>query len=568
VKVASVLIAATLMMSLSCLAQESGVGREKQMLDATRLPDLKPDQVVVKIKKLRFSVKESIARAGVTVVWSGGTGYCLGPQNCEFILTNYHVAEGLGAPVKINGVKVLQTFEATSPQDKDAAWVKSALGFSLKFVPVRDVAIFRMQRALKGMHQIDFSPRKLKQGDEVRIYGHTGGGPLRMAGAEYFAEANDGMLYFRVNSEDRKILAAGSSGSLVVDESNQAVGLMQGFANGNLAAVIPVWSIAAFVKHVLPNEYSKIFSGFRADEPYRPSDETLVPVDLVAESAALAKNGGPEAGASPSPVLPEDYLWYDLDKAGQVLPARTDSHYSLVRAVEPRNVQRLRANAEDLLDNAKDLTAIGTERSFGGHSPEVSAQYLLRMVAGHQAFIQDGRESNKLPCPRETGMEVGTEWSDLPQLIGNNLRLTIEQIDDLPLPGWGIVKVFRYGGTAEDKVREIQYCNDYGFGIHSRASIAVAVRGEVWTDDALHILRITEELEGPPSKGWLNMRLSQLYGWLELPGGHRVLVPTNLMVRAEFTRDRQVYSTLCRVTNYRQFVVRSVVANRSVQPIF
>src|SRR5579863_5029372 len=147
------------------------------------------------------------------------------------------------------------------------------------------------------------------------------------------------------------------------------------------------------------------------------------------------------------------------------------------------------------------LIAVGTERSFGGHGPEVSARYLLRMIGGKQTFTVDGKESNRPPCPRETGIGVGAEWSDLPTMVGNNLKLAIQQFDDVNLPGWGSVKVFRFAGTAEDKVGEIRYCTDYGFGLHSETAIPVAVRGEVWTDAALNILRITQELQAPPSKG-------------------------------------------------------------------
>ncbi len=148
------------------------------------------------------------------------------------------------------------------------------------------------------------------------------------------------------------------------------------------------------------------------------------------------------------------------------------------------------------------------------------------------------------------------------------MKLRIQQVDDLAMRGWGSVKVFRYEGTAEDKVAKINSCNNYGLGIHTERTIAVPVRGEVWTDNALNILRITQELLAPPSVGWLNFRNSVLYGWLQSPNGERKLVPTNIISRAELPVKHEIYSTLCRVTGYHQFSVNVIVGDREPSPIF
>jgi hypothetical protein len=566
--IAFLIFASLLATPSACRAQNStGFGSENLPRKHETF-QFRPDEVVVKIRERHIDPKESLKHVGLAVVSNNGTGYCFGQGKCDFILTNYHLAERVWSPLKVNGVKVLQTYEATSPQDKDAVWEKSPLGYSVKLVRIRDIAIFRMERPLKGMHGIPFSTRELREGENVRIYGHPGGGRLTMAEAAFYGEAKDGLLFFKVNAGEERVLVPGISGSLVVNEKNEAVGLVQGMANGNMAAVVPVWSLADFAKKVQPNRYPELFSLSTGETIYRPNNSERAPVDLIAESEALAKDVGPEVGMSPPPALPEEYLSYNLDKPIPPLaPGIVSNGGTHERTVEPHNVQVLRTNAEDMVESINDLIAVGTQRSIGGETPEVTAQYKLRMITRSQTFTMDGKEIHQLPCPKNTGISLGSEWSDLPTMVGNNLKLSIQQVDDLPLQGWGRVKVFRYEGTAEDKVAQIKYCNNYGLGIHTEQTISVSVRGEVWTDDALNILRITRELWVPPSMGWLNVRFSVLNGWLESPKGERRLVPTNIMSRAELTDDHQIYSTLCRITDYHRFTVSVVVGDQILRPI-
>jgi hypothetical protein len=545
-------------------AKDSADVRPKNTPRKPEMPPFRPEEVVVKIGKRKLDARDSLKRGGVSVVANHGTGYCIGQAKCEFILTNYHVTERIGSPLRVNGVKVLETYQATSAQDTNAIWEKSPLGFSVKLVPVRDVAILRMKQPLIGMHGIPFSTRELRAEESVRIYGHPGGGLLNMAEATFYREGKDGLLFFSVKAGQENVLVPGISGSLVINEKNEAVGLVQGIVNGNLAAVVPVWSIADFVKQVQPKTYSEMFSGNGDGAIYRPNNAELVPVDLAMESAALAKDLGSEVGVSPPPALPEQYLWYGLDKAIPPLtPAAVSDDGTHTRTIEPPNIQLLRSNAELMIESINDMIAVGTQRSIGGRTPEMSMQYQLRMVAGHQTFTIDGKEIPQLPCPKGIGAGLGSQWADLPSVVGNNLNLSIQQVDDLPLQGSRSVKVFRYQGTAEDKVALIKFCTDYGLGIHTETVVSVPVRGEVWTDESMNILRITQELLAPPSMGWLNFRASALYGWLELPNGERKLVPTNIISRAELTKDHQIYSTLCRITDYHHFHVHVVVGDRS-----
>ena len=552
----------------ACPAQNStGIGSGHPP-HKDEIPQFRPDEVVVKIRRRHVDSKKSLKALGLAVVSNNGTGYCFGQRKCDFILTNYHVAERVGSPLKINGVKVLQSYEATSPQDQGAVWEKSPLGFSVKLVPVRDIAILRLEHPLKGVHGIPFSRRELREGENVRIYGHPGGEKLTMAEATFYGEAEDGLLFFKVKPGEERVLVPGLSGSLVVDEKDEAVGIVQGNANGNLAAVVPVWSLANFVEKAQPNIYSQIFPVSGGEPVYRPDNSGLVPVDLVAESESLGRDIGSELGVSPAPAIPEEYLWYNLDRPmsppARGIVAEAGSH---VRKEEPHNIQMLRANAERMVERINDLIAVGTQRSIGGKTPEVEVRYQLRMVAGSQTFTMDGQEMQQLPCPKGNGFGLSSSWADFPTMVGTNLKLSIQQVEDLALQGWGSVKVFRYEGTAEDKAATIDYCSNYGLGIHTEKIISVPVYGEVWTDEDLNILRITQELHAPPSMGWLNLRSSVLYGWLESPRGERELVPTNIISRAELSDDHQIYSTLCRITDYHRFTVGVVVGNEISRPI-
>lgn len=545
-------------------SSETGSGHFQRKGDTSHF---RPEEVVVEIKKRHIDLKESLNHVGLAVVSDAGSGYCFGQGKCDLIITNYHVAERIPSPLRVNGVKVLETYEATSSQDNGAIWERSSFGFYVKLVPVRDIAIFRMEHPLKGMHGILFSERELRYGETVRISGHPGGGRLITTEATFYGEAKDGLLFFKVKAGEEKVLVPGISGSLVVNEKNEAVGLVQGFANGNMAAAIPVWSLADFVKKVQPNRYPDLFSS-SGGAMYKPNTLGIVPVDLISESEALAKDIGPEAGMSPPPELPQEYLWFDLDKSIPRLTLRiVNSGSTPTRTMESQNVQALRINADSMVESINDLIAVGTQRSFGGNAPEVTAQYQLRMVAGSQTFTMDGKEMQELPCPKGNAYDIGSDWSEFPNMLGNNLKLRIQQVDDLYLEGWGKVKVFRYEASAEDKVEQINYCTNYGLGFHTEKIISVPLRGEVWTDVHMNILRVTQELLAPPSMGWVNLHDTVLYGWLESPNGDRRLVPTNIISRGELTDDHKEYSTLCRITDYHRFSVSVVVGDQILSPL-
>jgi hypothetical protein len=169
------ILALLLTTPVACPAQNSARIVSENLARKNENSQFRPDEVVVKISRRHIDAKETLKHVGPSVASDNGTGYCFGQGKCDFILTNFHVAERVGSPLEVDGVKVLQTYEATSSQDKGAIWEKSSQGFAVKLVPIRDIAIFRMDHPLKGMHGVPFSARELRDGESVRIYGHPGG---------------------------------------------------------------------------------------------------------------------------------------------------------------------------------------------------------------------------------------------------------------------------------------------------------------------------------------------------------------------------------------------------------
>jgi len=84
----------------------------------------------------------------------------------------------------------------------------------------------------------------------------------------------------------------------------------------------------------------------------------------------------------------------------------------------------------------------------------------------------------------------------------------------------------------------------------------VACSGDVWTDEDMNILRISEDLELPPSKTrWRNLHAVVLYGWLKKPGEEPTLIPVSISMQAEF--DKRVYWCKAQFTDYQEFSAQS-----------
>src|SRR5262249_36352878 len=157
---------------------------------------------------------------------------------------------------------------------------------------------------------------------------------------------------------------------LVVNDRNECVGIVQGFAEGNLASVVPVWSVSDLVKKSQPDRYPDVFSLSDVQAMYRPDRSELVPVDFAAQSRALAQDAGPEVGMSPARALPEEYLWYGLSQPIPTVTSFRDATH--MRPEEPPAVKALRAKAQEMVERIQDLIAVGAQRSVGGRVPEVT----------------------------------------------------------------------------------------------------------------------------------------------------------------------------------------------------
>ena len=253
-------------------------------------------------------------------------------------------------------------------------------------------------------------------------------------------------------------------------------------------------------------------------------------------------------GVNPVPILPDKYLWFDLEKP---IPPLQKSPVRLERRYEPLEIQNLRRNAQEMVNKIKDFTAIYTQSSRTGKTLEITSRYKIRMVYGRQTFTDQttGVEINQLPCPKYNGLNSGGEWSDLPAMVGNSMKLKIQQVEDVDLDGWGKAKVFRYEASAEDGVVGFIYC----VGTKQRF-VTVAARGEVWTDENLQILRMTRELQVPRSSHLQRVSTSVLYGWLQSPNGEPRLVPTNVVLMGvKTTGDNEPYWAVGKFTGYRVF---------------
>jgi hypothetical protein len=104
----------------------------------------------------------------------------------------------------------------------------------------------------------------------------------------------------------------------------------------------------------------------------------------------------------------------------------------------------------------------------------------------------------------------------------------------------------------EDRACEFRSITDYI--VWQREWVGtVKCRGEVWTDENFNILRITQDDDLPASKTrWHKLHVAVIYGRLEEAAKEPRLLPTNVVLRAEFS-DGKTYWCKGAFTNYRMF---------------
>ena len=207
------------------------------------------------------------------------------------------------------------------------------------------------------------------------------------------------------------------------------------------------------------------------------------------------------------------------------------------RDEEPVEVRILRNNAQLLADELRNFIAIKTfSWGSGDRPPAAQSAYEVQVLDGYQRFREypNGRkELEDVPFPRlNTALVPGGEWSGLPEMVGTELRLKIRQAGDAVISDKPL-HVFQYRAESEDHVCQWKSSADFGLFAVTRI-VWVACYGEVWTDGAGIILRISEHFELPGK--WKAYQTVVTYGWLRRSDDSPRLDPLTIATQAEYNR--------------------------------
>lgn len=468
--------------------------------------------------ELRRTVFPITAIKAYGPVFSGwlGTGFCLDTA-CRFVGTNYHVAL-VSKPKRIQGETVVRQFLATSEKDEGATRnVLAVGGGELVFNASRDLAIFELRHALRDRRGLGFYTAELEIGRPVAIVGYPkeGLGIARSfceVRAQFEGETPEGLWAFRYELADGKHVGPGASGGIVVDrQTGRIAGILSAIAmdREGVALAVPIRSLVEFVSKAQP---------YLAQTLFPPPGEV--------------------------PEISSDY-YPKLAAPNVETVAR--------RAEVPDAVGTLRRNAQSMVDRMDDLVAVQTfVWGSGNHAPMAHAEYEVRYIDGAQRFREypnGKKELREVPYPAPLGKAVKPidAWSRMLALIGTELGLKLQQAPDVKVDG-KTMKVFRYWGHAESGACRFQRDVDLGFLAASK-TYSVGCYGEVWTDEDLNILRLSQHLE--LSGSWKNYQVVMTYGWLEKAGEARRLVPVSICAQAEC--HKKVYWCRGRFMDYQIF---------------
>jgi hypothetical protein len=242
------------------------------------------------------------------------------------------------------------------------------------------------------------------------------------------------------------------------------------------------------------------------------------------------------------------------------VPPRSDGLQH--RPEEPYEVGVLRRQAQLLADNIRNFIAV---QSFawgtGDKVPDVQAAYEVRVIDGLQRYREypnGKKELEDVPWPRRSAWVIPvSEWSTLPKMVGTDIRLKVHQAPDVVVNERRI-KVFQYYSSVEDNLCPFAPVEDYGFFIVSK-TVAVVCYGEVWTDEDMNIVRMSERLDLSQKlkafRGWEDYAVVLTYGWLKLADDNPWLVPSTIYV--EGRDSKHVYWCRGHFTDYNVFGVRA-----------
>jgi len=465
--------------------------------------ELAPEQVVVPITDFKPDIKHL-----ALLSMKFGTGFCL-DQDCRFVGTNYHVAEVMGKCVRIKGVLSAHRYLDSSSDDIGSQNIRLAGGSFVKYTPTHDLAIYEMQHPIRGFHGISFEADDLENSTEADIYAFPfDWNPKRGLvhwHCTFLGRNREGLLAF---SYEEGRVRGGASGGIVVDsKTRKIIGILNGIAEGKdrIALAVPVRELSDFVART---------------QPYLQA--ILFPKTVFV-----------------SPVASDLYRPYVLPSGKGVSE----------RSTESAEVFKLRLSAQHLADSMRNF--IATQTLAWGHDnrePEWTDAYETQIVDGWQRWRRPGKKKlyDEIPIPPISNWLVpGSDWSELPRMVGTELNLTINQAPDAVVSG-RTVHVFQYAAKAEDRVCFFRYY----LLIFSKVK-SYDCHGEVWMDELGMILRISQSLDltGPAYHYWGVMT----YGWLE-KDGTQYLVPVSIATQVE---DNKVLWCRGLFTDYQMFGVKS-----------
>ncbi len=468
-------------------------------------------EIVVPITSVKFTPSVKLGITGkpgpkLDMDANFGTGFCLDAA-CRFIATNYHVAVTTRVH-KIKGEKIFQRYLATGPQDEGATANFLPNGDVLPYATSRDLAIFELRRSLPHHHGLTFSPDELEVGQEVDIYGYPAGilNPIRKLTrfpATFKAPTTSGLLAFDYQS-DKPIRIRGASGGIVVDRKTEKIVGILSETNETMALAVPVQTLADFVSRAQPFLAQRLF----------PTTKEISPISAVQH-----------------------------------------------RPEEPPEVKVLRIKAQLLADSMRNFIAVQSyEWGSGDKEPAAEAEYEVRVIDDYQhyrEYPEGKKELEGVPFPALNDViRSGGEWSELPEMVGTELRLKIHQAADVVVNEQRM-KVFQYWADIEDGVCRFQSISDFGFFVVNKIDI-VACYGEVWTDTDTNILRMSEHYELPGK--WKHYQGVVTYGWQKFADDLPRLIPLTIYTQAE--HNRKAYWCRGLFMNYQVFDSRvRIVAN-------
>ena len=454
-----------------------------------------------------------------------GTGFCLDAA-CRFIATNYHVAVTTQVH-RIERVEIVQRYLATGPDDKGATANFIPNVDVVPYAMKRDLAIFELRHPLRNHHGLSFNLDELEVGQAVDIYGYPKGviNPFRKLTrfpAKFKGPTTSGLLAFDYElPADHSIHIAGSSGGIVVDrKTEEIVGVLSG-STETTAGAVPIHTLVEFVTKVQPFLAQRIFPATRQVPPV--SDD----------------------------IYPK------------FVPTRSDGLRH--RPEESDSVKMLRKQAQSLADSMRNFIAVDSFAwGSGGKEPDVEAAYEVRVIDGIQRFrsYPDGQKTlEEASLPRRNGWVLSAkEWSNLPAMVGADIRLKVHQAPDVVMNEQP-VKVFQYYSSVEDHLCSFEPVDDYAFFTVGKM-VYMACYGEVWTDESMNIIRISKRLDFSEKlkafRGWHDAHSILTYGWLKKPNEHPRLVP--LTIYTEARERKHIYWCREHFTDYEMFSVGARIA--------